>query len=142
METQYNGNQAYNYHIEVKLDNVVIATLYWGNLPFKIYYRWFWYFKYRAALYQVKYPRAVVTSTYGMQKGNVNPHCKKKFLENKIVAAKRNITMYENRIKKFGESYNELFPMDEHDNFKELKRRLENSKKRLEDLKTEYKNTY
>lgn len=44
----------------------IVEVMRWDGLPFGTRTRFDWYFKYRAALLQVKYPRLDVVMTWGI----------------------------------------------------------------------------
>lgn len=54
--------------VYTKRGGEMVETLYWELLPFEVRMKWDWYFKYRAALLQVKYPRFVVDCIWGNTK--------------------------------------------------------------------------
>ena len=43
--------------VREKIGSDVIEFLIWKNMDFKLVFKWDWYFQYRAALLQVKYPK-------------------------------------------------------------------------------------
>ncbi len=68
----------------------LLENLYWGNMRFEIRTKYNRYFKYRAALMQVKYPKAHID----LQLGNQQPTGKTlvQILSNKLIRKKGRIT--------------------------------------------------
>lgn len=140
MKSQYNGQTAYQFIIfKGNAGEELKVMIKWTDMPFDIYHRWMWYFRYRAALYQVQEPKAYITTMYGVQKDNVKKTTADKFLKNKIVKAKANISRFENKLTRFRNSYSELFPIEEHETFIELNIRIDGYKTRLSLLQKELK---
>ena len=112
--SHYNGSFLYKYIIEVKESHhFVLESMSWFDMPFSIYYKYNWYFDYRAALLKVKYPKLEIKITAGVQKELSKQLPEYHFNKNKIVSAKRKITEFTNKLKAFSESYNKLFPIEE-----------------------------
>ena len=141
MKSQYNGQTAYQFIIfKGNAGEELKVMSKWTDMPFDIYHRWMWYFRYRAALYQVQEPKAYITTMYGVQKDNIKKTTADKFLQNKIVKAKANISRFENKLTRFRNSYSELFPIEEHETFIKLNIRIDGYKTRLSLLQKELKN--
>ena len=136
-ETNYKDAQAYYYTIYVfdKMRNRIVLNQ-WKDMPFTIYERWFWYFKYREALHQVENPREVILRDYGMQKEH-SKFCELKFKQNRLTAAKRKLSETKNKLEKYKASYNLLFPIEESEFYIEGMRRISNIENRIINLKNQ-----
>jgi hypothetical protein len=89
----------------------VVEFLSWSGLKWELRLKYDWYFKYRAALVQVKYPKFEVQTFWG------NEPATGKTLEEirnaKIRAKKSKITQYKNKIYQAKTSWSSLFPIEE-----------------------------
>ena len=113
------ANQLHRVHIKV-LKGLnpydVIEELCWDDLPNQMIFKWMWYFKYRQALLQVKYPRKRVV----MERRKYQPETtteKERLLtrlQNKHRAKKGKITQYTNKIELAIKDWKQLFPIEEH----------------------------
>lgn len=106
----------------------------WDGLTFELACKYRWYFEYRAALLKVSNPKEKVDYTWG-------PYQKEELLDsppvkNLIIARKRKITEFENKIVAYKTDYNELFPIEETYIWKELHRRADKAKNELAELQT------
>ncbi|MDV3880743.1 hypothetical protein BAS06_09350 [Elizabethkingia miricola] len=96
----------YIYWVKIKIHSgsyptdPVIELFYW-EFPWHVRTKWNWYFKYRAALAQVKYPKSLVVFKWG----NKEPDTRTKldFLKSQVTAKKRMITKLSNEISKHEE---------------------------------------
>jgi hypothetical protein len=91
-------------------------TLFWDNMNFQQRTKWDWYFKYRAALLQVQNPKLQVECNLGSY-----PAEGKKLIEtlkDKLSSKKRKHTEWSNKLKAFKFSWNELFPIEEDERYK------------------------
>lgn len=117
----------------------LIERLYWEQLPFAVRVKWDWYFKYRAALLQVKYPKAEVVLLWGHQTGvGVAAH------QRVIAAKKAQITKTEKEAAKLCESMQlaaknwvQLFPIEEHTQYRQARTALAKLNSKLLRLKEE-----
>lgn len=89
----------------------IIERMKWSGLTFALRCKYDWYFRYRAALLQVKYPRMYVSVRWGHEPaiGKTAEH----ILNNKIIAKKRKLTEYENKILLAKNKWNYLFPIEQ-----------------------------
>lgn len=94
-------------------------TIYYRNdLPFQVMNKWRWYFRYREALYRVQNPRHYVELSSGSYDYVAPIDEQRKELRNKIKGAKAVVTKYENLLKKAKESWQELFPIEDEEDYK------------------------
>lgn len=100
----------------------IIETLVWQGLRFELRTKYDWFFKYRAALLQVKYPRAEVQCTWG------NSPAEGKTLEyiqkTKIAAKRAQITKITNKMNQAKQEWNQLFPIEDEEGWKKAKLKL------------------
>ena len=132
-------------HIKVtdKLGGNLIECLEWNDLPWEVRKKYRWYFKYRAALLQIKYPKYEIEMTWGSlepESGNQ----KIRIHGNKLKAKKASITKCENIINEINCNLNkhrsnwlEVFPIEESPQYKNELDRLNNLELKLEKVKNE-----
>ena len=93
----------------------LVEFLSWSGLKWHLRIKYDWYFKYRSALLQVKYPKFTVDTCWG------NEPAQGKTLEqirqNKIRAKKSKITEYKNKLQKVKDNWSCLFPIQEDINY-------------------------
>lgn len=85
------------YFIKVLNENhEIIDFIKWENLPYNIRTKYNWYFKYRAALLQVKYPKYSIETCWGSEpaEGKSLEDIKK----NILISKKRLISKFENKL--------------------------------------------
>lgn len=113
----------------------MIEKLSWTGLPWNTRLKFDWYFKYRAALLQVKYPRFDVEITWG----NVPSEGKSRaqLLENHISSKKGQLTKKENLLKAFINSWDSLFPYQEEVLYQKAVAKIETLRFELKELEIE-----
>lgn len=116
----------------------------WDQLSFQIRLKYDWYFKYRAALYQVQYPRFVVETFIGNEpaKGrDLERIRKKKQTSNKIATtkAKNNLASYTNEFEKYQKSYSKIFPIEEEIEYKDFVKNINLMQNKIKKLEEEFK---
>jgi hypothetical protein len=133
------SNVVFYFKIEV-LDEKrnKIEVLIWEDLVWDIRLKYDWYFKYRAALLQVKHPKYKVEVFHGRQdaKGKTLSN----ILKDKIRSKKAKITEYNNKLNLAIKEWNSLFPIEDDADFQRAKSkiwRLENELIDLENYKNE-----
>lgn len=112
----------------------LVERLYWGHYTFELFQRWKWYFQYRSALLQVKYPKYYVHTAWGPEPATKS---REKILKNRIRAKKAKITEYSNKLKKFEDGYTEIFPISENEMYIKAKQKIERLKSDLIELQSE-----
>src|SRR4051812_27379087 len=91
-----------------------MKTVYYRNgLPFQIYNKWMWYYKYRAALEQVKNPRFHVELHYGSYDYVPTAEQEAVTFANLIKGKKATITKYERKLQMAEQTWCQLFPIEE-----------------------------
>lgn len=113
----------------------VIEFLSWSNMKWELRLKYNWYFIYRAALLQVKYPKHSVESYWGNEpaKGKTLDE----ILQSKIRAKKSKITEYKNKLQKFKDAYNSLFPIEQDKDYHKAWAKIIALEIELEDLLNE-----
>ena len=99
------------FNIKVINKREIVEFQSWSGLKWKLRLKYDWYFKYRAALLQVKYPKFEVQTYWG------NEPATGKTLEEirnaKIRAKKSKITEYKNKLEKTKTTWSSLFPIED-----------------------------
>lgn len=98
---------------------------------FKTFMRWQWYFRYRAALFQVQNPKyyaELVTFDYEQKPTDVEIVKRRKDV---IAARRRNLTIYQNRLSDYEKAYTGLFPIADDPKHQKARRTVDNYEKKL-----------
>lgn len=96
-------------------NGTLIEILSWDKLTWAVRTKWSWYFTYRTALLQVKYPRFYVEMRWGNYPAITEEQKQNIDLNNKIKGLKANITKHKNKLELLKRNWNELFPIvDDH----------------------------
>lgn len=135
----FNFDELYyqQYYFVIKVINQsreVVELLRWDDMRFEVYCKWSWYFKYRAALLQVKYPKFDVVLTGG--KEPAVGRTREQLLKNKVISKKAQLSKFKNKLKKFEDSYNELFPITEREDYIKCKEIIKKLEIELNELKS------
>lgn len=109
----------------------------WDGLRFELRMKYDWYFKYRAALCQVKYPKYDIELSWGNEPAS--PKHMNDVIKGKITAKKRVVTETENKLRKAESSWTEIFPIDEHPLYSKAKGKLSRLKLELAVMEEEHK---
>jgi len=124
-----------------KLGGELIYLLYWDGMTFDQRLKWDWYFKYRAALMQVKNPRAEVNMSWGNEKAS--ERTKKNNTENKLIAAKRKLTEYQNKLKRYVDDWNktlQIFPIEDDPSYQFAVNKIKEKECSINSLRLELEN--
>jgi hypothetical protein len=145
METITAFDDLYYFKIEVyyKQRSILDKTLFWNGLNVNLFSKYRWYFEYRAALEKVNHPKGFVEIFWGTYTPET-PDDILKSLKNKIKAKKAKITEYTNKIAAFiirledyKKDYNEIFPIEHDEAYKNGLLSLKNAELKVERLKVE-----
>jgi hypothetical protein len=114
----------------------IIDFLRWKDLPFHVRIKWEWYFRYRAALLKVKYPRSRVLYQWGNYEIESEEEAAIRSLKNRIRAKKGKITEVSNKLKQFETEWTKkyLFPASDQPEHKFLTEKITRVKKDLIEL--------
>lgn len=123
----------------------LVELLRWDGLRWETRIKWDWYFKYRAALLQVKYPKYIVKVYFGQAPPSENTiefqkQNKLRAKKAKLTKIKNNFSLYQNEFDKFKSEFSELFPIEESLIFKEYQSNFEKFKEKINQLQFEINN--
>lgn len=93
----------------------IVEELIWTGLPWHTRTRFDWYFKYRAALLQVKYPKYYVKSKWWTETGYFIPE--DVVLTRKIKRRTSKLIQWNESIKRFKQSWNELWSYEDNPDY-------------------------
>lgn len=94
-------------------DDVTLATLLWTDMRFELRMKYNWYFKYRAALLQVAYPKAHVQF---LEWKEVPSHQTAEHIwENKLRAKRAKVTKWKNALDLQVKHWRDLFPIEDYE---------------------------
>lgn len=100
------------YNIKVINNKRDIVEFYsWSGLRWELRIKYNWYFRYRAALLQVKYPKFEVQTFWGNELATGKTL--EEIRQSKIRSKKSKITEYKNKLKKAELSWSSLFPIED-----------------------------
>ena len=128
-------NSLFWYSITVKEkpgDYPVIEHMMWTELPFNTRIKFDWYFRYRAALLQIKYPKFIVSQDWGSQPMNKQQEVQSN--KNKIRAKKGKITEMERKLELAKKTWTEIFPIEEDPLFLQAVAKIDRLKHELKQL--------
>jgi len=121
-----------DYHCS---DSTLLKHL--DGFTFERFNRWRWYFRYLEARFQIENPRRLVE----LQIFNYTHLNEKEVhrinLKNKLRSAKAKVTEWTNKIERFRQGYNELFPIEEYPPYQRAIAKVEAKKVRVEELTKE-----
>jgi len=116
----------------------IVECLEWNFLSDKIIKKWDWYFKYRAALLQIKYPKydiEIKRETVDVKTKEQKQH----LLQGKISSKKRKVTEFSNKMKNMKIKHTGLFPVEDDPEYISYQQTLEKKQNELNKLNTELK---
>jgi hypothetical protein len=102
-----------------------VEFLSWSGLKWELRLKYNWYFNYRAALLQVKYPKFQVQTTWGNEPatGKTLEEIRKSKISSKkatITKAKNNLSGYLGEFEHYKKSYIEIFPIEDQLKYQEF----------------------
>jgi hypothetical protein len=104
------------------------------DLPFEVFSKYQWYFKYRAALYRVSHPKHYCEIESGSYDYIPTAEQEAKRLKDKIAGKKATITKYENKLRAFERNWNSLFPYTDYEPYQVAVAKIEKLKIELTQL--------
>lgn len=117
-------------------------VVYFRNeMTVQFYQRWRWYFEYRAALLRVNNPKGYTEIQQGTYEYVLQEDEIAKKLEDKIRGKKAKITQVKNKVKAIMAGWNELWPIEENENYKQALIRISEMEAELDEL-TNQKNEF
>jgi hypothetical protein len=136
----YNVGDVVHYYI-IKVYEVhgvdPVEILHWKDLRWDLRLKYDWYFTYRAALLQVKYPKYRVDCKWGHEEAKEK--ALKQLLINKERAKRGKITEIQNKIQKAAANWCNLFPIEDDIIYKKAILKLERLKQELAELQNQLK---
>ncbi len=102
----------------------------WDNLRFDLRLKYDWYFKYRAALAQVKNPKLYVEFRWGSEPAQGKTL--EQLLQNKLRAKKGQVTKFQNILSKAVKEWNSLFPIEDDPIYQKCLQKLNRLKNEYE----------
>ena len=131
------------YFVRIRMGH---DQLYYRNdmLP-DFFFRWQWFFDYRAALVKVKNPRKTVYCEKGTYQYVLPENDYREKLRSLEIKRKAQLTQFNNKLKALKANWKELFPLEDHPEYKRI---LEKQNKLQQDYdiiqlkKEELKNGY
>lgn len=120
----------------------LIEMLKWDNMTFEMRMKYDWYFKYRAALLQVKYPKMYVEVLSGHEAavGKTLEQIKKQkksALKSKITKSKNILENFKAEFESFKSSYCSLFPIEEQIEYIKYVNSIELAKSKIKRMESE-----
>lgn len=112
-----------------------VEFLSWTDTNLERFGGWRWYFKYRAALLQVKYPRYYVELNVGSVESS--GRTKEEIIKARIRAKKGKITEYSNKLYRAEVTHTELFPIKDDLLYQKAASKIERLKIELVELQNE-----
>lgn len=100
----------------------IVEHLSWSGLKWELRLKYNWYFKYRAALIQVKYPKFEVQIFMGNEPAQGKTL--QQLEQSKIKSKKAKITEYKNKLQKAKESWSSFFPIEEDELYKKAANKI------------------
>lgn len=109
-----------------KNKGIVDKVLYFRNdIKMDFFLKWEWFFRYRAALYQVQNPKKYVMYESGSYDYALPDSKLYDKVKNSYFGAKRTLSKIKNQLDEIRKKYTEMFPIEEHPawakNMKKLK---------------------
>lgn len=123
--------------VREKTGKPVIEFIKWDNMKFNTVCKWEWYFKYRAALLQIKYPKYLVELIKGSEEpeGRTKKQIEFDLNRKRITTCKRMITKCSNALISYEEEQKKLLlPFYENPNYLKVKDKKKKYEIELEQL--------
>lgn len=126
----------YLIKVKTKMGGDTVEILRWENHRQHTFNRFRWYFKYRAALIQIKYPKYEVDCTWG---NDFRLRTPEEAMKDKIIGKKATLTKYRNLLKKAEDSWVDLFPIDSNPDYIKAVNKINRLQLELKQLENEQK---
>lgn len=114
----------------------LVEHLSWVDLPWHTRMRFDWYFKYRRALLQVKYPKHHTVMKWGHYEPEGDQGLR--ILRNRIIAKKGKLTEVRNKLQKAIDHWDQLFPIEDDLLYKNAVAKIERIENELKELQIQY----
>lgn len=109
----------------------------WEGFRFTTFNKYMWYFRYRAALFQILHPRWKIDTFWGGKPIPRRGH-NIKHLKGKIAARKAHLTKYKNILYNLKANWCEIFPIEENPRYINSINKINSSALELKRLENEY----
>lgn len=129
------SNKSFWFSIRVVLNREKLEFMKWDNMRMDTRLKYDWYFKYRAALLQIKYPRAKVETAWGSEEPT--GRTKEQLLKAKIRGKKATITKFNNLLNEYVKKRNSLFPLDDDPSYQNALRKIQRLESELESMESQ-----
>lgn len=130
----------YGYRIAVYKGNCisypVLEELTYDGFTLNQLSRWRWYFRYRAALFQIKYPKYFVE--YASFKYDITPEKEIEDLKNRLISRKRKLTNLKNKFKIIVDNWSEIFPIEDDIRYKNTVKKLDEIEAEIIEMQNHY----
>lgn len=110
----------------------IIEFISWSGLKWNLRLKYDWYFKYRAALFQVKYPKFEIQTFWGNEPATGKTL--EEIAQSKIRGRKAVLTKNKNLLIKAKKNWNSLFPIEDDPDFKRAVNKIKKLELELESL--------
>jgi hypothetical protein len=139
----FNNKKEVRNYVKILFSESGIAALhdvrYFKNdMTVMFYMKWKWYFEYRAALLKVQHPKALVEYRTGPYEYVLPDDEYKMKVKNHYLSNKRQQSKFKNKINLIRKNWSELFPIEEHPDWKKVNDKLNYYKEQFELSKKEY----
>ncbi len=121
--------------VTTKLGGELVEWIKWEGLPWAVRCKWGWYFKYRSALLQVKYPRYEVQMTWGNEPATGKSL--QQILKQKISAKRGQLTKFRGLLHQARMNWTELFPIDHEPDYQKAVAKIERLEREYQELLTQ-----
>ncbi len=121
-----------------KLGRPVLQRYSWKGLRFDLRLKYDWYFKYRAALLQVKYPKKYIEVRWGSEPAVGKTL--KQMLKCQLSSKQGQVTKFQNRLNNVIKHWDQLFPIEDDPIYIKCLNKLNRLKLEYENIKASYKN--
>jgi hypothetical protein len=139
LEPSYSSTEDHTYWVMIVVRQSEggerICWRKWDNLPWAVRSKWNWFFTYRAARYQVQYPRANVVLKWGIKPKTDIELIQ---LKNKLAAKRGKITETANKIAYVEKNWVSLFPLETEPKYQEAVAKLARLREEEKLLAAEY----
>jgi hypothetical protein len=118
-----------------------IEEVSWDGLRNDLMFKYQWYFEYRHALLKVKHPKRKVILNHFRYQPETETELQRlqTSLTNRIAAKNRKITEINNKIEALKAGWTELFPLEDHVNYKRALQKIDRLACEKEDLMRQLK---
>ena len=122
----------YLIRVTTKMGGDLVEWIKWEGLPWATRCKFDWYFKYRAALLQVKYPKYHIEKTWG----NVPADGKtaKQIIQNKISSKKGQLSKFKSLLFQAKANWNQIFPIENEPDYQKAVTKIQRLEKEYHDL--------